>query len=66
MERSQLRNKEIALEMLKNKLYILNQKEFNDKIKDLKGQKRVNIIIRKLSMKAFRLRVVKSVKGINS
>ena len=37
MERSQLRNKEIALEMLKNKLYILNQKEFNDKIKDLKG-----------------------------
>ena len=37
VERSQLRNKEIALEMLKNKLYILNQKEFNDKIKDLKG-----------------------------
>ena len=37
MERSQLRNKEIALEMLKNKLYILNQKEFNDKIKNLKG-----------------------------
>ena len=37
VERSQLRNKEIALEMLKNKLYILNQKEFNDKIKNLKG-----------------------------
>lgn len=37
IERSQLRNKEIALEMLKNKLYILQQKEFADKIKDLKG-----------------------------
>ncbi len=37
VERSQLRNKEIALEMLKNKLYILQTKEFNEKIKDLKG-----------------------------
>lgn len=37
VERSQLRNKEIALEMLKNKLYILQQKEFADKLKDLKG-----------------------------
>ena len=37
IERSQLRNKEIALEMLKNKLYILEMKEFNDKIKSLKG-----------------------------
>lgn len=37
IERSQLRNKEIALMMLKNKLYILQQKEFNDKLKDLKG-----------------------------
>ena len=37
VERSQLRNKEIALNMLKNKLYLLNQKEFNDKIKSLKG-----------------------------
>ncbi len=37
LERSQLRNKEIALEMLKNKLYILQMKEFNEKIKDLKG-----------------------------
>ena len=37
IERSQIRNKEIALEMLKNKLYILEMKEFNDKIKDLKG-----------------------------
>ncbi len=37
VERSQLRNKEIALNMLKNKLYLLSQKEFNDKIKSLKG-----------------------------
>ena len=37
VERSQLRNKEIAINMLKNKLYLLNQKEFNDKIKSLKG-----------------------------
>ena len=38
IERSQLRNKEIALEMLKNKLYILQMKEFNEKIKGLKGE----------------------------
>ena len=37
LERSQLRNKEIAMNMLKNKLFLLNQKEFNDKIKSLKG-----------------------------
>lgn len=37
VERSQLRNKEIALEMLRNKLYVLQMKEFNDKLKDLKG-----------------------------
>ena len=37
IERSQIKNKERALEMLKNKLFILNQKEFNDKIKELKG-----------------------------
>lgn len=37
IERSQLRNKEIAMNMLKNKLFLLNQKEFNDKIKSLKG-----------------------------
>lgn len=37
IERSQLRNKEIALQMLKNKLFMLNQEKFNDKIKDLKG-----------------------------
>ena len=38
LERSQIRNKEIALEMLKNKLYILKMSEFNDKIKNLKGE----------------------------
>ena len=37
VERSQLRNKEIAMEMLRNKLYMLKMNEFNDKIKDLKG-----------------------------
>lgn len=37
LERSQIRNKEIAMNMLKNKLFLLNQKEFNDKIKSLKG-----------------------------
>lgn len=37
VERSQVQNKQRALEMLKNKLFILNQNEFNDKIKELKG-----------------------------
>jgi peptide chain release factor 2 len=37
LERSQIRNKEIALEMLRNKLYMLELNEFNDKLKDLKG-----------------------------
>lgn len=37
VERSQVKNKERAMNMLKNKLFILNQKEFNDKVKDLKG-----------------------------
>ena len=37
LERSQIRNKEIALEMLKNKLYMLQLNKFNDKLKDLKG-----------------------------
>lgn len=38
IERSQIKNKERALEMLKSKLFILNQKEFNDKVKELKGE----------------------------
>lgn len=38
LERSQIRNKEIALEMLKNKLYMLELNEFNDKLKNLKGE----------------------------
>lgn len=38
LERSQIRNKEIALEMLRNKLYMLELSEFNDKLKDLKGE----------------------------
>ena len=37
LERSQIQNKQRAMEMLKNKLYILKLKEFNEKIKDLKG-----------------------------
>lgn len=37
VERSQIKNKETALNMLKNKLYILKLNEFKDKIKDLKG-----------------------------
>ena len=37
IERSQIKNKERALEMLKAKLFILNQNEFNSKIKELKG-----------------------------
>ena len=37
VERSQVQNKEKALNMLKNKLYMREQKEFNDKIKGLKG-----------------------------
>lgn len=38
IERSQIKNKERAMEMLKSKLFILNQKEFSDKIKELKGE----------------------------
>ncbi len=36
-ERSQLKNKEKAMEILKNKLYILEQEKFNKKLKNLKG-----------------------------
>ena len=38
IERSQIKNKERCLEMLKSKLFVLNQKEFNDKVKELKGE----------------------------
>jgi len=37
VERSQLQNKERAMEMLKTKLYIMQEKEFKDKVKELKG-----------------------------
>ena len=37
LERSQIQNKQRALEMLKNKLYILKLNEFNEKLKELKG-----------------------------
>ena len=38
IKESQIKNKERALEMLKAKLFILNQNEFNNKIKELKGE----------------------------
>ena len=37
IERSQIKNKERALNMLKNKLFIIKKSEFNDKVKELKG-----------------------------
>ena len=37
VERSQLQNKARAMEMLKTRLYLLEQQEFNDKLKSLKG-----------------------------
>ena len=37
IERSQIKNKERCMQMLSSKLFVLNQKEFNDKIKSLKG-----------------------------
>ena len=36
-ERSQIRNKEICMEVLKNKLYNLELEKENDKLKDIKG-----------------------------
>ena len=38
IERSQIKNKERAMEMLKSKLFMLNLNEFNDKVKELKGE----------------------------
>ena len=38
IERSQIKNKERCLQMLKNKLFIMKSKEFNDKVKELKGE----------------------------
>ena len=37
VERSQVQNKERALEMLKNKIFLMNLENFNNKIKELKG-----------------------------
>ncbi len=37
VERSQVKNKERALEMLKSKIFLLNLNNFNKKIKELKG-----------------------------
>ena len=37
IERSQIKNKERAMEMLKTKLFIMNQNEFKNKVKELKG-----------------------------
>lgn len=37
LERSQIQNKQRAMEMLKNKLYILKLNEFNEKLSELKG-----------------------------
>ena len=37
VERSQVKNKQRALEMLKSRLFLLNLNEFNDKVKELKG-----------------------------
>lgn len=41
-ERSQIRNKERALEVLKNKLYLLEVSKKNDEIKDIRGEQLSN------------------------
>ena len=38
VERSQVKNKERCMQMLQNKLFLANLKEFNDKVKELKGE----------------------------
>ena len=38
VERSQIKNKERCMQMLQNKLFLANLKEFNDKVKELKGE----------------------------
>ncbi len=38
VERSQMKNKERCMQMLQNKLFLANLKEFNDKVKELKGE----------------------------
>ena len=39
VERSQVQNKERCMQMLKSRLYLLELEKFNDKIKELKGDK---------------------------
>ncbi len=38
VERSQVKNKERCMQMLQNKLFLANLKDFNDKVKELKGE----------------------------
>jgi peptide chain release factor 2 len=38
VERSQMKNKERCMQMLQNKLFLANLKDFNDKVKELKGE----------------------------
>lgn len=41
-ERSQIRNKEMAMEILKNKLYLVEQEKQNEKINGIKGEQLTN------------------------